>query len=285
MPSFPEFDAAALDAAWDQVDYLSVHNYISNLKGNTPNYLAKPLTTDLFFKRIGGLFSYMKAKKRSDHDLYISFDEFNTWHTVSGNERMEKPRWRIAPPLLEDTYTMEDAVALGSMLITILRNCDLIRIACLSELCNCISHIRTRNGGGCWVLPPYYAFLHYSRYGRGTVLIPKIDSPLYDSTDYSDVPFLDAVPVLNDDGHLTVFAVNRSLTETLPLRAELRGFDGCWAPDECITLSHTDPKATNTEDLPLNVQPRRGTACMEGGMLCADLAPLSWNVIRLKKRD
>ena len=281
MPSFPVFDAEALDAAWDQVDYLSVHNYISNLKGDTPNYLAKPLTTGLFFKQIGGLFSYIKAKKRSAHDLFISFDEFNTWHTVAGNERMEKPRWNIAPPLLEDTYTMEDAVALGSMLITILRNCDLVRIACLSELCNCISHIRTRNGGGCWVLPPYYSFLHYSRYGRGTVLIPRIDSPVYDSRDYTDVPFLDAVPVLNDDGRITVFAVNRSLTETLPLRAELRGFGGAWQPEECIVLSHPDPKATNTEECPENVVPRKGSAAMEDGLLCADLAPLSWNVIRL----
>jgi alpha-L-arabinofuranosidase len=38
---------------------------------------------------------------------------------------------------------MEDAVALGSLLITILRNCDLVKIACLSELVNCISHIRS----------------------------------------------------------------------------------------------------------------------------------------------
>ena len=127
---------------------------------------------------------------------------------------------------------MEDAVALGSMLMTVLRNCDLMKIACLSEVCNCISHIRTRNGGGCWVLPPYCAFLHFSRYGRGTVLIPRISSPKYDTRDYTDVPYLDAVPVINDDGTLTVFAVNRSLTESMPLRIELRGFEGIYVPDE-----------------------------------------------------
>lgn len=281
MPTFPVFDAEALDEAWEQVDYLSVHTYISNLKGDTPNYLAKPLTTDRFFRQIGGLFSFIQAKKRSSHRLYVSFDEYNTWHTVSGNERMEKPRWTIAPPLLEDTYNMEDAVALGSILITILRNCDLVRIACLSELCNCISHIRTRTGGGCWVLPPYYSFLHFSRFGRGTVLIPRVDSPVYDSRDYTDVPYLDAVPVLGDDGRLTVFAVNRSLEETLPLRVELRGFGSAYVPEECIVLSHPDPKATNTEEHPDNVTPRRGSAAVEDGLLCADLAPLSWNVIRL----
>jgi len=284
MPTYPDFDAEALDQAWEYVDYLSLHTYISNLKGDTPNYLAKTLTTEKMFKQIGGLFAWMKAKKRSNHDLYVSFDEYNTWHTVSGNERLEKPRWDIATPLLEDTYVMEDAVALGSLLITILRNCDLVKIACLSELVNCISHIRTRTGGGCWVLPPYYAFLHFSKYGRGTVLNPRIDSPKYDSTDYTDVPYLDAIPVLNDDGRITVFAVNRSLDETLPLAVEQRGFKDSYVVEEVIVLSHPDPKATNTEDNPENVQPHAGCATFEEGLLRANLAPLSWNVLRLMPR-
>lgn len=284
MPTYPVFDADALDQAWEYVDYLSLHTYISNLKGDTPNYLAKTLTTERMFKEIGGLFAWMKAKKRSTHNLYISFDEYNTWHTVSGNERLEKPRWGIATPLLEDNYVMEDAVALGSLLITILRNCDLVKIACLSELVNCISHIRTRTGGGCWVLPPYYAFLHYSKYGRGTVLNPRIDSPKYDSADYTDVPYLDAIPVLNDDGYITVFAVNRSMDEILPLAVELRGFKDSYAVEEVIVLSHPYPKATNTEDNPNNVRPHVGSAAYEDGLLRADLAPLSWNVLRLKPR-
>lgn len=282
MPTYPVFDAEALDQAWEYVDYLSLHHYISNRKGDTPNYLARTLTTDLMFKQIGGLFAWMKAKKRSSHNVYVSFDEYNTWHTVSGTERFEKPRWGIATPLLEDTYVMEDAVALGSLLITILRNCDIVKIACLSELVNCISHIRTRTGGGCWVLPPYYTFLHFSKYGRGTVLNPRIDSPKYDSTDYTDVPFLDAIPVLNDDGSITVFAVNRSLDETLPLEVELRGFGNDFAIEEVIILSNPDPKATNTEDNPDNVRPHAGSAAYEDGRLRADLAPLSWNVLRLK---
>lgn len=281
MPTFPEFDAAALDEAYELVDYLSVHHYISNLEGDTPNYLARTLSTDLFFRQIGAVIAYTKARKRSRHDVFISFDEYNTWHTVSGNERMEKPRWGIATPLLEDAYNMEDAVALGAMLITILRNADLVKIACLSELVNCISHIRTRTGGGCWVLPPYYAFLHFTRYARGTVLSPRIDSPRYDSADYTDVPYLDAIGVQCDDGSISLFAVNRSLDEPLPLEVELRGFGGALAVSECIVLSHPDPKATNTERDPGNVRPRAGSARFEDGKLRAVLDPLSWNVIRL----
>jgi alpha-N-arabinofuranosidase len=116
------------------------------------------------------------------------------------------------------------------------------------------------------------------------VLIPRIDCPKYDSRDYTDVPYLDAVPVLNNDGTLTVFAVNRSLTESLPLRIELRGFEGTYVPDECITMSHPDPKATNTEGNPDHVRPRAGAADVEDGIFRADLEPLSWNVIRLRRQ-
>lgn len=84
---------------------------------------------------------------------------------------------------------------------------------------------------------------------------------------------------------LAVFAVNCSLTESMPLRIELRGFEGIYVPDECITMSHPDPKATNTEGNPDNVRPRTGVADVEDGILCADLDPLSWNVIRLRKQQ
>ncbi len=282
--TFPSFDVAALDEAYEFVDFLSVHHYISNLKNDTPNYLAKSMTTDRFFRDVGAIFDYVKVKKHSSHDLYISFDEFNTWHTVAGNERMEKPRWGFSTPILEDVYTVEDAVALGTMLLAVLRNADRVKIACLSELVNCISHIRTRTGGGCWVLPPYYTYLLYTRYGRGTVLNPKVDSPRYDSAEYTDVPYLDAVPVLCDDGSITVFAANRSLTEELPLEVELRGFETGYSVEEHIVLSHADPKATNTEECPNNVAPRAdGNATFQDGKLRANLTRLSWNVIRLQK--
>ena len=117
------------------------------------------------------------------------------------------------------------------------------------------------------------------------MLIPRVDSPGYDTRDYTDVPYLDAVPVMNDDEMITVFAVNRSLTETLPLRIELRGFEGAYAPLECVTMSHPDPKATNTEENPENVRPRKGAADTEDGIICAGLEPLSWNVIRLRRQS
>ena len=131
-------------------------------------------------------------------------------------------------------------------------------------------------------MPPYYTFLHYSRYGRGVVLNPYIDSPKYDTCDYTGVPYLDAIPVMNDDGMITVFAVNRSLKEELPMTVELRGFKDQYSVEEVIALSHPDPKATNTEDSPKNVTPHASSAVISDGLLSMTLEPLSWNVLRLK---
>ncbi|MDR3337396.1 MAG: alpha-N-arabinofuranosidase [Treponema sp.] len=286
MSTYPSFDAAALEESYDDIDYLSIHHYLSNTKNDTANYLAKPLATDQFFKDTISTIDYVKAKLRSKHQVNISFDEYNTWHGVSETDEQRHPAdklWAVAPALLEDVYTQEDTVTLGGMLITILRHVDRIEIACISELVNCISHIRTSNGGGVWVLPPYYAYLHFSKYGRGVSLAALIDSPKYDSADFTGVPYLDAAAVLADNGDLAIFAINRNLTESLPLELKLRGFSG-YKVEEHIIVESANPKDTNTEQEPDKVKPHSGgNAAIDDGVVSATLPKLSWNVIRLKK--
>ncbi|MHB8063873.1 MAG: arabinosylfuranosidase ArfA [Ruminiclostridium sp.] len=280
--SFPSFDAAALEESYEFIDYLSIHQYIGNAKDDSPNYLAKTLVTDSYLKTAIATCDYIKAKAKSKKKVNISFDEFNTWHSISEEQRFNK-RWTVAPPILEDTYTIEDALVLGGMLLAVLKNADRVEIACLSELVNCISHIRTRNGGGAWVMPPYYTFLLFSKYGRGTSLMINVSSPKYDSTDFTDVPYLDAAATLADNGDITIFAINRSMKEVLPLETELRGFEN-YTVKEHIVLKSEGAKDTNTEECPNNVVPQNnGNAQIDGNKLVAALPKLSWNVIHLQK--
>ncbi len=279
--TFPVFDAEALDQSYEFVDYLSVHSYLSNPENDTSNYLAKTLTTDEFFKSVIATCDYIKAKRRSNKTMKISFDEYNTWNKNS-KERFEN-RWTFAPPLLEQIYTMEDAVVLGGLLITILKYADRIEIACLSELVNCISHIRTENGGGCWTLPPYYTFLLFSKHARGTALYPVIESPRYDSQQYTDVPYVDAVATMDQDENITIFAINRDLENSLILETDMRGFKD-YRLIEHIVLEAAGPKDTNTKDNPGKVAPHsNGDTVIDGGKVQAKLPRLSWNVIRLEK--
>jgi alpha-N-arabinofuranosidase len=286
MATFPAFDLEALEESYDDIDYISIHHYLSNRKRDTANYLAKPLATDQFFRDMSSVLDVIKAKLRSKHRVNISFDEYNTWHGLSDSfeQRFDRKKlYTIAPPLLEDVYTMEDVIALGGLLLVVLKHADRVEIACLSEICNCISHIRTRTGGGVWVLPPYYAYLHFTKYGRGTSLATRLDSPKYDSADFTDVPFVDAATVLADTGEITVFAINRSLEESLPLELEFRGFDE-YMMAEHIVVDSGDHLDTNTEDYPDKVKPRAASpAAVEGNRTALTLPKLSWNVIRFQR--
>jgi alpha-N-arabinofuranosidase len=80
---------------------------------------------------------------------------------------------------------------------------------------------------------------------------------------------------------LTLFALNRSLTDPMPLIVRVEGFARIEAA-EALQLQDTDLNAANTRDNPERVKPRplAGVATAPG-RLEATLAPASWNVIRV----
>lgn len=186
---------------------------------------------------------------------------------------------------MEDVYNLEDALVVGSMLISLIRRADRVKIGCLAQLVNVIAPIMTQTGGPAWRQTTFYPFMHASLYGRGTALLPVIKSDKYDSKDFTDVPYLDAIGVFNEEKEeLTIFAVNRNLEGGLEFTGDLRGFCG-YEVVEHIVLTHEDLKAANTADQPNNVVPHLGgNAQISEGKLSALLPKQSWNVIRLAKK-
>ncbi len=191
--------------------------------------------------------------------------------------------WSVAPPLLQDKYTFEDALVVGCMLIALLKNADRVKIACMAQLVNVIAPIMTVAGGPCWKQTIFYPFLHASLYGRGSALTTVVDSDKYSNKTFGDVPLLDAVATADDEaGTVTTFAVNRSADLPMPLEIDLRGF-GKSRVLEHIVYESPNPKGANTESDPNHVLPHtRGSASTNGSTVTTLLPPLSWNVIRLK---
>jgi alpha-N-arabinofuranosidase len=80
--------------------------------------------------------------------------------------------------------------------------------------------------------PAYYAFQMYSTAKGQTVLPVTTDSGTYSVhngtlgyTDVDDVPYIDVVATRSADKHsLTIFAVNRSLTDDTPVTISLGSF-------------------------------------------------------------
>lgn len=285
MPTFGQWEYEMLNECYDAIDYVSLHRYYDNRSGDTASFLARSMDLDSFIKTVTAVCDAVGGKKRSAKRLNLSFDEWNVWYHSSEQDKeiWKRDKWNRALPLLEDVYTFEDALLVGSMLMTFLRNADRVKIACLAQLVNVIAPIMTRTGGGAWAQTIYWPLMHASRYGRGTALRPIVSSPTYDCAGYERVPCLDATATLADDGSVTIFAVNRDQQEDIALSADLRAF-GPLRLSEHIMLHHDDVKAVNTEAQLENVAPAQGPGgTLDEGRLTVRVPWLSWNVIRLER--
>jgi alpha-N-arabinofuranosidase len=224
---------------------------------------------------------HVGAKLKSKKKINLSFDEWNVWYMSRTEAQVSALDWPEAPRLLEDNYSVTDAVVFGSLLIALLRHADRVTVACLAQLVNVIAPIMTEPGGPAWRQTTFFPFAQASRYGRGEVLDVRIDSPTYETRKYGETDLLHATAVRADDGTVTVFAVNRGRTEPLPLEVALPGLN-LTSVVEHTALADEDPEARNTLTDPDRVTPHQvpGTTVTEG-RLTATLEPLSWNVIRL----
>lgn len=281
MKTYAAWEATVLEHTYAHVDYLSLHTYYGNRNNDTANFLAKSIDMDRFISEVVAICDYVGAKLHSKKRIDLSFDEWNVWFHSNEADRKREP-WDIAPPILEDVYTMEDALLVGAMIITLLRHADRVKMACMAQLVNVIAPIMTQTGGAAWRQTIFYPYMHGSRYGRGVALDVSPQSPTYHDDTFDAVPYLESVATWDEEAStITLFAVNRDLEAALPLEGDIRAF-----PDyrvvEHITLTHGDLKATNTAASPNNVTPRaNGDATVSDGQLIATLPAASWNVIRL----
>jgi alpha-N-arabinofuranosidase len=282
MKTFGKWEATVLEHTYDYVDYLSLHNYYGNQENDTPSFLACSLDMDKFIKSVVSICDYVKAIKHSSKTINLSFDEWNVWfHSNEADSKLE--RWQIAPHQLEDVYNFEDALVVGCLLITLLKNCDRVKMACLAQLVNVIAPIMTDNGGSAWAQSIFYPFMHASNYGRGVALIPVVNCDKYDTKTKKDVPYVEAIGIVNDERkELTVFAVNRSLEDGVDLDIDLRDFADAKLIEH-IVLEHEDMNAVNTAEAPDNVVPHtNGTTTILTNEAVATLNKHSWNVIRFQ---
>lgn len=280
ISTFGEWEATALDLAYDKIDYISLHLYLDNKLDDTESFLAKNMVMDDFIKTVVCICDYIKGKKHSKKSINLSFDEWNVWYHSNG---VPFEKWSTAPRQLEDIYNFEDALLVGLMLMTLLKHADRVKIACLAQLVNVIAPIMTENGGSCWEQTTFYPFMHLSNYGRGYTLFSKVESPKHDTKEFTDVPDLEALAVLSGDKEsLTVFAVNRDLNEDILFDISLLDFEDFKAAEH-IEMSGYDPKAENSA-VKQSVKPFSvPVPDMDGKNLSVKLKPFSWNVIRFKK--
>jgi alpha-N-arabinofuranosidase len=281
ISTFGEWEETVLRHTYDYEDYLSLHSYYGNPDNDTPKFLSSSVIMDNFIKKVVQICDKVKEEKKSEKQMNLSFDEWNVWfHSNEADKKLE--RWQVAPPQLEDVYNFEDALVVGTLLNTLLKHSDRVKVACLAQLVNVIAPIMTSDTGA-WRQTIFYPYMHASLYGRGTVLNTVVKSPSYESK-HGDAPYIDSVVTADDENEtITIFAVNKNLTDDFELTCDLRQYAGYKVVDH-IVLTNDDLKAVNTEKKPNTVAPTEGKDTkVEKGILNTILPSKSWNVIRLAK--
>jgi alpha-N-arabinofuranosidase len=275
MATYPDWDRTVLEIAWEHVDYHSMHYYAGNREDDTASYLASAVLFERFVDTLEGTLRYVKAKRRSKHDVYLSWDEWQVWYKgdpVQGN-------WTEAPHLAEEIYNLEDALVVAQWLNVFLRKSHVLKIACVAQIVNVISWLHTRSDG-LLKHPSYYAFELVSNHARGDALDVLVKAPVLESKQCGDVPALDvsaSYDVERQQG--AIFLVNRGVTESIT--TDIVWQDGKAVQiDKAWQLAGSNPKEANSWQEPKRLVAHNipGPA-VDNGRAALTLPPLSFTVI------
>jgi alpha-N-arabinofuranosidase len=214
MPTFGAWEREVLELAYDEVDFISCHAYYDPRAGDLASFLASAVDMDHFVSTVAAIADQVGHQLHNPKRINISFDEWNVW-SIGRFQALGRPQgWPVAPRIIEDEYTVADAVVVGNLLISLLRHSDRVTAACLAQLVNVIAPIRTQPGGASWRQTIFHPFALTSRHAAGEVLRIEPTTPSYETAKYGVVPLVDAVATHDVESRQTaLFVVNRSVDQ------------------------------------------------------------------------
>jgi alpha-N-arabinofuranosidase len=283
MPTYLEWDREVLEQCYDYVDGLSLHRYFGNTPEDTGNdsakFLALNLSMDRQIAESLAVCDMVQGHKRSKKKLWLSFDEWNVWYRARSGDAVNGHE-QEAPHLLEEVYNLEDALLVGGLVNTLMRNADRVKLACLAQLINVIAPIMT-NANGLLRQTIYYPYSWALQFARGSVLNLVVESPTYEVKEMGQVPYLDVAGTIDpENGKVSVFILNRDLSKGHTV--ELNWQDK--APARVLSsllLTGDDLKASNTFDAPQRVTPRTlDKPSIAGGRAKFEVPARSYSVIQ-----
>ena len=283
MPTYLEWDREVLEECYDYVDGLSLHRYFGNNQrdtdGDSAKFVALNLMMDKQIVETLAVCDLVRGHKRSAKKLWLSFDEWNVWYRSTSGDAVDGHR-QEAPHLLEEVYNLEDALLVGGMVNTLIRNADRVKIACLAQLVNVIAPIMTSDRG-LFRQAIYYPYSWGLQYAKGAVLNLLVQSSTYDVPGIDEVPHLDVAGVFDANrGTIALFILNRDLSR--PHDLEVVWEDG--RPARVLSawvLTGDDLKSSNSITAPQRVAPQSFSAPRTaGGKTKLELAARSYTVVQ-----
>jgi alpha-L-arabinofuranosidase len=283
MPTYLEWDREVLEQCYDYVDGLSLHRYFGNNErdtgGDTSKYLALNLSMERQIAETVAVCDLVRGHKRSPKKLWLSFDEWNVWYRTTRGDAVDGHR-QEAPHLLEEIYNLEDALLVGGLINSLLRNADRVRLACLAQLVNVIAPIMT-DANGLFQQTIYYPYSWALQLARGAVLNLLVESSTYEVSGLDPVAYVDAAGAYDpSSGKFSLFILNRDL-------AKSHDVEVIWedrAPTRVISanlLTGDDLKASNSFAAPERIAPQSlAMPAASGGKTKFEVPARSYTVIQ-----
>lgn len=277
MPTFGEWEKTVLHHCWEYIDYLSLHQYFQNVEKDIPNFLAKNKEMESFIQKVAAICAEEKKRRLSDHDVFLSFDEWNVWYHFKQSE-INPEKWICPRPIEEEVYDFTDALLIGSILTTLINNSDVVKIACLAQLVNVIAPIMTRPNGKSWLQTTYFPFKFTSVHGRGFAIKPNIICPNYKCPSSDKTPYIDCAVILSDDKqHLSIIIINKNLEELTDCKISVSNIH-ITGPATHIELEAALDAVNSETNSPVAPVERQLDVFSENNILCS-LKASSWNIL------
>ncbi|HVO72331.1 MAG TPA: alpha-L-arabinofuranosidase C-terminal domain-containing protein [Aggregatilineaceae bacterium] len=272
LPTYLEWDREVLEYVGSYADYISLHRYVGNPDGDTPDFLAVSSAVDRQIEEMDSVCRFIQSKTRSQKRAYLSFDEWNVWYRTTTSQD-QNSRSRFAPHLLEEEYNLEDALVIAGLLNSFIRHADILKIANLAQIVNVIAPVMTR-GDDLLVQSIFYPLEMYSRRREGVSLLPVVHGPHYESKTHGLVNYVDTSAILNHD-RLNVFLTNRSLDESASVYIDVAD-QALSSLDSSEIVSGPDANAANSFECPDVIQSRPfAQVRISQGQAAVELPPLS----------
>jgi len=282
MPTYLEWDREVLEQCYEYIDALSLHRYLGNTQaetgGDSAKFVAMNLSMEKQIAETLAVCDMVRGHKRSPKKLWLSFDEWNVWYRARDAEAMNGHEHE-APHLLEEIYNLEDALLVGGILNTLIRNADRIKIACLAQLVNVIAPILT-NDKGLLRQTIFYPYSWALQWARGTVLNALVESPTYEASELGQVPYLDVAATLSPEGKISLFILNRDLAKSRSVEIHWQDL-GPGTLLNSMVLTGNDLKASNTFESPKRVVPQAfDKPATKGGRTTFEVPARSYTVLQ-----
>jgi alpha-L-arabinofuranosidase len=279
LPTYMDWDRTVLEYIGGFTDYISLHRYVGNPKGDTADYLAVTNSIDQQIEEMDAVCRFVQARSKSKKRHSLCFDEWNVWYRTMNAEHTNG-RGKFAPPLIEEHYNLEDALVVAGFLNSFIRHADSVKIANIAQIVNVIAPILTRSDQ-MLLQSIYYPFAMFASRRDGVAIQPVVIGPAYDSPSYGRVNTIDTSAILGD-GVLHTFLINRSLTETTEVEIDPAG-GKIESVESAEGMSGSDPNAHNTYEQPNTIRSMPlQTVKVSEGRASVQLAPLSVNAITFK---